>query len=402
MESELSTATAIPDARAAELYERYLPQIHRYCLSRLRSREEAEDAAQNVFLRVCTALRKGVVPELEEPWLYKIARNVCVSRALGSKRRARVEGPADVEALDAAAPAMGRPDELLGLGDALADMPENLRRVILLREWQGLSYAEIAETTGQTHAAVETLIFRARRHLAKALAAVNIGTPFWVARRWLWASAAPAKVAAGTVVVGLAGSGLVVGLAVDPPRSHSISRSPAPVVVSVDNNPLVARVAAAAPAGRKSTLRGAAPAGSAAAAVFQVRRVATPVTPQPTAAAVATQRPAPHKATPVPVAPVVEPDAAPASAPAPAKTAAVPAETRSQSPPDPEPATTTVAIPLPEQLPVEVPTVEVQVPAVEVPAVEVPAVEVPTVPGLPAVPTVKVTPPKLPRLPRLP
>ena len=77
-------------------------------------------------------------------------------------------------------------------------MPENLRRVILLREWQGLSYAEIAETTGHTHAAVETLIFRARRHLAKALAAVNIGTPFWLARRWLWASAAPAKVAAGT------------------------------------------------------------------------------------------------------------------------------------------------------------------------------------------------------------
>ena len=394
MESELSTATATPDARAADLYARYLPQIHRYCLSRLRSREEAEDAAQYVFLRVCTALRKGVVPELEAPWLYKIAHNVCLSRALGSKRRARVEGPADVEALDVAAPTVGRPDELLGLGDALADMPENLRRVILLREWQGLSYAEIAETTGQTHAAVETLIFRARRHLAKALAAVNIGTPFWLARRWFWASAAPAKVAAGTVVVGLAGSGLVLGLGVDPPSSHSIFRSPAPVVVSVDNTPLVVRVPDPAPALRKRAPRKAATARIAAPAVFHVHRAAapapTPATTQPTAAAVATQWPAAHEPAPAPAASVETPIASPAPA---ETTAAGPAQTTTQSQPDPEPATTTVAIPLSEPLPVDVPTVEV-------PAVEVPAVEVPAVPELPAVPAVTV--PKLPPVPTLP
>ena len=392
MESELSTATAIPDARAAELYARYLPQIHSYCLSRLRSREEAEDAAQNVFLRVCTALRKGVVPELEAPWLYKIAHNVCLSRALGSKRRARVEGPADVEALDVAAPMVGRPDELLGLGDALADMPENLRRVILLREWQGLSYAEIAQTTGQTHAAVETLIFRARRHLAKALAAVNIGTPFWLARRWLWASAAPAKVAAGTVVVGLAGTGLVVGLAVDQPRSHSTSRSPAPVVVSVDNNHLVARVRRPAAALRKRSPGRAAPARIAAPAVVHVRRAAAPApTPSgPTSTAVATQRPAPHEPTPAPAAPVVTPVAAPEPGAPAAETTVARAETTTQSQPDPEAATVTVAIPLPEPLPVDVPPVEV------------PAVEVPAVPELPAVPTVTVRVPKLPPVPTLP
>jgi RNA polymerase sigma-70 factor (ECF subfamily) len=389
VESELSTATATPDARAAELYARYLPQIHSYCLSRLRSREEAEDAAQNVFLRVCTALRKGVVPELEAPWLYKIAHNVCVSRALGSKRRARVEGPTDVEALDVAAPAVGRPDELLGLGDALADMPENLRRVILLREWQGLSYAEIAQTTGQTHAAVETLIFRARRHLAKALAAVNLGTPFWVARRWLWASAAPAKVAAGTVVVGLAGSGLVLGLAVDPPRSHSISRSPAPLVVSVHALPIVARATVAAPVLRKSSPRRAAPARIAAPAAFHVQRAAAPAPKpsRPTSTALATRRSAPHEPTLAPAAPVVTPAAPEPEAPA-AETSVARAETTTQSQPDLEAATVTVAIP--EPLPVDVPPVEV------------PAAEVPAVPELPAVPTVTVRVPKLPPVPTLP
>src|SRR5207237_7645600 len=59
--------------------------------------------------------------------------------------------------------------ELAGLDDALASMPENLRRAILLREWQGLSYAEIADALELSQSAVETLIFRARRYLANAL-----------------------------------------------------------------------------------------------------------------------------------------------------------------------------------------------------------------------------------------
>src|SRR5439155_27040435 len=48
-------------------------------------------------------------------------------------------------------------------------MPENQRRAILLREWQGLSYREIAAELDLSQAAVETLIFRARRSLAQGL-----------------------------------------------------------------------------------------------------------------------------------------------------------------------------------------------------------------------------------------
>ena len=125
---------------------------------------------QNTFIRVCTALRKGTVPEFEGPWLYKIAHNVCLSRLLGASRRARVETTADLDALaERGAAHTPDADELFGLGDALADMPPNLRRPLLMREWQGMSYMEIAEALGVSHSAVETLIFRARRHLAQAL-----------------------------------------------------------------------------------------------------------------------------------------------------------------------------------------------------------------------------------------
>jgi RNA polymerase sigma-70 factor (ECF subfamily) len=400
VESERSTATAIPDAQAADLYGRYRPQIYRYCMGRLRSREDAEDATQNVFLRVCTALRKGVVPELEAPWLYKIAHNVCLSRALGLKRRARVERPADVEAFDVAAPAAGRPDELLGLEDALADMPENLRRVMLLREWQGLSYAEIADTTGQTQAAVETLIFRARRHLAKALAAVNVATPLVWARRWLWATAAPAKLAAGSVVVGLASSGVVLGLTVAPASSHTTSRSPQPVVLSVGNVPILPRQPKVAPSQRIAKPRAAAPAREAALVVVPAHHyaapasVAPPTTTQLTSAIAA--RPAPPEPVLAPAAPVaVSTPLAEPVAPepqAPAETTA-PAETSS---PQPKPAaeTTTVTV---ADVPVEVPTVDV--PPVEAPAVDVPPL--PTVPDLPP-PVPPVTVPKPPPVPTLP
>ena len=57
----------------------------------------------------------------------------------------------------------------MGLDEALEQMPENQRRAILLREWQGLSYREIASELDLSQGAVEMLIFRARRTLASAL-----------------------------------------------------------------------------------------------------------------------------------------------------------------------------------------------------------------------------------------
>jgi RNA polymerase sigma-70 factor (ECF subfamily) len=160
------------ETRTSDLYQRFYGPVYRYCCTRLRSRDEAEDAVQATFLRVFTALQRGVRPECEAAWLYTIAHNVCLSRRLRSARRASVERPHDLHDLAdrLAAREHERPEELDRLGDALAEMPERARRAILLREWQGLSYAEIAESLGVSLSAVETLIFRARRHLANALA----------------------------------------------------------------------------------------------------------------------------------------------------------------------------------------------------------------------------------------
>jgi RNA polymerase sigma factor (sigma-70 family) len=168
--SEVERAAA-PEADATRaLYERYAGQIYGFCLHRLGSREEAEDAVQTTFLNAFRGLRRGVVPEAESAWLFKIAENVCLTRHRSSWRRGRVESPSDMQALQDVTPARERDgDELIPLGDALAAMPETQRRAILLREWQGLSYKEIAGELDLSQSAVETLIFRARRSLANAL-----------------------------------------------------------------------------------------------------------------------------------------------------------------------------------------------------------------------------------------
>jgi RNA polymerase sigma factor (sigma-70 family) len=162
---------AAPEAEATRaLYERYANQIYRYCLHQLGSREEAEDAVQSTFLNAFRGIKRGIVPELESAWLFKIAHNVCLSRRRSSWRRGKVESPADFEVVEELTPAPSRrADELIGLQDVLEEMPETQRRAILLREWQGLSYREIGEELELSQAAVETLIFRARRALASGL-----------------------------------------------------------------------------------------------------------------------------------------------------------------------------------------------------------------------------------------
>ncbi len=206
---------AAPEADATRaLYERYANQIFGYCLHQLGSREEAEDAVQSTFLNAFRGLRRGVVPEMEAAWLFKIAHNVCLSRRRSSWRRGRIESPADFDLVEELAPAPARQsDELIGLQDVLETMPENQRRAILLREWQGLSYREIGDELELSQAAVETLIFRARRSLAQGLeqppkparrrarAAGDFGNILAGIKSLLFSGAAAVKVAATVAVV---------------------------------------------------------------------------------------------------------------------------------------------------------------------------------------------------------
>jgi RNA polymerase sigma factor (sigma-70 family) len=178
--ASIDRVRAAPQESASEmsalLYERYSEQIFRYCLTHLRSSAEAEEALQTTFLCAHRALRRGTTPRMEAAWLFSIARNVCIAARRAAAVRGEREIADDPRTLDESVSARrGQFDELVGVKDVLVRMPESQRRAILLREWQGLSYREIAATLGLTQAAVETLIFRARRSLAQGLSGERHG-----------------------------------------------------------------------------------------------------------------------------------------------------------------------------------------------------------------------------------
>ena len=233
-----------PHAAATEgLYERHAAKIQSYCHHQLGSREEAEDAVQTTFMNAFRALGRGVVPEAESAWLFKIAENVCLSRRRSSWRRGRIESPSDFGLIEEVIPGPNRQrDELIGIEDALASMPEQQRRAILLREWQGLSYREVAEELEISQSAVETLIFRARRTLAqgleepertkpkrksfrRALHALDFGTLVAAAKTLLAGSAAVKATAAAVAVTAAAGTVATVAPKIEP-RSHHLASAP--------------------------------------------------------------------------------------------------------------------------------------------------------------------------------
>lgn len=249
------------------LYERHANQIFRYCLHQLGSREEAEDAVQSTFLNAFRGIKRGVVPELEAAWLFKIAHNVCLSRRRSAWRRGRVESPTDFDLVEELMPAPARrADELIGLQDVLEQMPDAQRRAILLREWQGLSYREIADELELSQAAVETLIFRARRSLAAGLEEAAVPPRRRIARALDWGNlvaglksfllggSVAAKVAATVAVVGA-----TTVAATSPIVQHRAHRTPPP-----------AKPVAHHSAARKATH--AAPPAAAAAAPRRVVR----------------------------------------------------------------------------------------------------------------------------------
>ena len=171
-EASRAVLAAEASETAEQLFQQHSGWIYGYCLRLLRSPEEAEDAVQTTYLNAWRSLGGGTRPEVGSAWLLRIAQNVCFTRLRSSGRRGRLERVQDLSYLEDTVAAPERaPVELFGLTDALCSIPERQREAILLREWQGLSYAEIADRLELSQAAVETLIFRARRSLSAALEA---------------------------------------------------------------------------------------------------------------------------------------------------------------------------------------------------------------------------------------
>ena len=168
----------------AEIAERYRDRLVAYARHMLRARGHAasEDVVQDVLLRAYRALRADARPMALRAWLYRIAHNRCLDELRGERPTAELladELPGD--GVDPAA-AFGRRERLRELIGDIQSLPAQQRSALVIRELDGLSYAELAEALDTTVPAIKSLLVRARVNLATAAEAREAETETAVAQ----------------------------------------------------------------------------------------------------------------------------------------------------------------------------------------------------------------------------
>jgi RNA polymerase sigma-70 factor (ECF subfamily) len=147
----------------------------------LGSIEDAQDAAQEVFLRAFRYLHRVDVRKPIEPWLVGITVNVC--RDLGRKTRQR---SLMLTALERAPERSGDPEQHAGLAfeqqkqmlhRVLQSLPERERTALVLRDLEGLSTADVAAILGSAEATIRVQISNARLKIKKAFESLKGGRP---------------------------------------------------------------------------------------------------------------------------------------------------------------------------------------------------------------------------------
>ena len=148
------------------LYRRHVASVYRYAFAVVGNRADAEDITQQTFLNAYRAMGHGTKPRKAENWLLTIAHNE-VRRHFRDNQKKGHEVEFD-EQLAPPAPERSDP-RVADVLRALRQIPPAQRSALVMREFEGRSYAEIAEIMGLSERALEALIFRARRSLAEQL-----------------------------------------------------------------------------------------------------------------------------------------------------------------------------------------------------------------------------------------
>jgi RNA polymerase sigma-70 factor (ECF subfamily) len=162
-----------PDAWG-ELYRQFAPAIFRFCRRALPSKEDAEDATTEIFMKVREKLGQYDAGRPFSPWLYKVAANHCWD--LLRRRRVRQDlETGDIESMPLQHPDPGQLERVLSertsadVRVALNKLPARARMALVLRYYADMSYDEIADSLGVRRPFVGVVLLRARHQLREAL-----------------------------------------------------------------------------------------------------------------------------------------------------------------------------------------------------------------------------------------
>jgi RNA polymerase sigma-70 factor, ECF subfamily len=166
-----------------ELYRQYAPAIFRFCRRALPTREDAEDATTEIFMKVRQKLGSFDSSRPFTAWLYKVASNHCWDLLRRRRSRQNLETE-DSEALPLEHPDPSQLEQLQAahtseeLRLALAKLPDRARMALVLRYYAEMSYDEVADTLGVRRAFVGVLLLRARHQLRDILRGGSVEEEF--------------------------------------------------------------------------------------------------------------------------------------------------------------------------------------------------------------------------------
>jgi RNA polymerase sigma-70 factor (ECF subfamily) len=172
-EGQWISATLRGDQQAfARLVAAYQGPVYNLCYRMLGGRAEAEDAAQETFLRVYTRLGSYDPQRKLSSWILAVASHHCIDHL--RRRRAKLVSMEELLPWQPQVRSSEQPEQLAVDGEAQAEirelldgLPDKDRLVVILRYWQDLSYSEIATITGATESAVKSRLHRARVALSQ-------------------------------------------------------------------------------------------------------------------------------------------------------------------------------------------------------------------------------------------
>lgn len=170
------------EAAFAELVRRYQTAVFNVAYRMFGRRQDAEDAAQEAFLRAYRALAKFDVGRPFAPWIKRITVNLCLNWLESERVRPQLSA-ADMAVGDDEPPSMDRwaaqapaPEQVLvhqeraeRLREAIWQLPPQYRAVIEYRHFQEMRYDEIAEVMQRPLSSVKSDLFRARKLLAEKM-----------------------------------------------------------------------------------------------------------------------------------------------------------------------------------------------------------------------------------------
>ena len=162
------------------IHESYVDQVNRICMRMLGKPEDAQEAAQEAMLRVYTGLTRFNGRYRLGAWIARVTTNVCLDQIRARSRRPVVVGP--IEELDSELNAIAtdsepeavviRNVESRRVKKVLRNLPPMHRAAIMLRDFEGLSYSEVASVLDISECQVKALIHRARKNFRRSWTSV--------------------------------------------------------------------------------------------------------------------------------------------------------------------------------------------------------------------------------------